>query len=118
MPLFETPLLSLITKRLQYLDKRAEIITNNISRADVMGAKHRDLKPFEEILNKNKSIKSSSALSSLNLSINKNDVLTHSQNIEKDIEGLELNHITMHQQSIIEVLNTIRKLLKTATSKI
>ncbi|MDP2193665.1 MAG: hypothetical protein Q8K36_03995, partial [Alphaproteobacteria bacterium] len=43
------PLTALIHQRLQYLNKRSEILTGNIARADIPGARRQDLRPFQTI---------------------------------------------------------------------
>jgi flagellar basal body rod protein FlgB len=119
MTIFQTPLISLMHQRLQYLSKRSQILTENIARADIIGAKRKDIKPFEDLVNRKKIEKASSSSSKIgyNLNIKNNDLITFNQEIERELEILDLSHNSLNHQAIIDVLGTMHRLYKTAIGR-
>ncbi|CAO5680527.1 MAG: hypothetical protein HEEMFOPI_00518 [Holosporales bacterium] len=115
MPLFETPLISLMNQRLEYLSKRSQLLTENIGLSDVKGAKRKDIKPFDELI-KRKNI-SPTTRNNKHLKINSQDIITFNQGIEKEMEILDLNHNTLNHQALVDVLGTLHRLYKVAIGK-
>ncbi len=119
MAIFQTPLVSLINQRLEYLSKRSHVLTENIARSDIKGAKRKDIKPFEQLVNRSSIQKKSSngIKKSTHLSIKEQDMITFNQEIEREIEFLKLNHNSLNHQALIDVLGTLHRLYKVAIGK-
>ena len=119
MTIFQTPLISLMHQRLQYLSKRSQILTENIASADIIGAKRKDIKPFEELVNRKKIEKTTNSRSRIDndLNIKAQDITTFKQEIERELEILDLSHNSLNHQALIDVLSTMHKLYKTAIGR-
>lgn len=120
MEISNTPLTALIHQRLKYLSKRSEILTGNIARADIPGAKRREIKAFRELATQQ-------TLKFLNndrlneeqctLDISQKDILTENREIEREMEIMEMNHNSLNHQALLDIVSNFYKLYKYAISR-
>ena len=120
MNILHTSLTSLIHQRLQYLNKRSEVLTGNIARADMPGAKRQEIRPFRDI-SKQKTIKFSHQDSvnsqQYTLDLSAKDIKTEDKEIEREMEIMEMNHNTLNHQALLDIVSNFYKLYKYAISR-
>ena len=119
MALFQTSLVSLMHQRLQYLSKRSQVLTQNISQADIPGTMRRDLKPFRDLVRKKSldTAKNNITSETLSLNIKDDDISTTKTEVEREMEVLELSHNSINHQALIDVLSTMHRLYRTAVAR-
>ncbi|HCU07100.1 MAG TPA: hypothetical protein DIC42_05955 [Holosporales bacterium] len=120
MKISNTPLTALIHQRLKYLSKRSEILTGNIARADIPGAKRREIRPFRELATQQ-------TMKFLNqdtlheeqctLDISQKDIQTENREIEREMEIMEMNHNSLNHQALLDIVSNFYKLYKYAISR-
>ncbi|CAO5678337.1 MAG: hypothetical protein NEHIOOID_00901 [Holosporales bacterium] len=116
MALFHTSTVALMHKRLTYLSKRSQVLTENIARSDIPGELRKELKPFRDLIKGNKldSARNSITSPSLSLSIKNSDIVTQHTEIERELEVLEMNHNVLNHQSILDILTSMQKVYENA----
>lgn len=120
MKILNSSLTSLIHQRLQYLNKRSEVLTGNIARADIPGAKRQEIRPFREIT-KQKTVKLSHQnpvnSEQYTLDLSAKDIKTEGSEIEREMEIMEMNHNTLNHQALLDIVSNFYKLYKYAISR-
>lgn len=105
-------------QRLQYLNKRSQVLAENISHADIPGFLRKDLEPFKNLISKKSLNAAKYPITSKNLSlkIEEEDIKTQHTEVEKELEIMEMSHNGLHQQAILGMLDVMHKLYKSAIS--
>lgn len=120
MNILHTSLTSLIHQRLQYLNKRSEVLTGNIARADMPGAKRQEIRPFRDIAKQktiNFSHQDSENSQQYTLDLSAKDIKTEDKEIEREMEIMEMNHNTLNHQALLDIVSNFYKLYKYAISR-
>ncbi|CAO4837642.1 MAG: hypothetical protein CNLJKLNK_00658 [Holosporales bacterium] len=116
MALFHTSTVALMHKRIAYLSKRSQVLTENIARSDIPGELRKELKPFRELIKGQKldSARNPITSSSLSLRVGESDIVTQRTEIERELEVLEMNHNVLNHQSILDILTGMQKIYENA----
>lgn len=93
-----------VQQRVNWLNARSQVLTSNISNADVRGTLRKEIKPFHEIVNKNHNHS--------DLKITTKDVITTKSEIAREIEILEFNRNFLEHESVINLLKNFHGLIK------
>jgi flagellar basal body rod protein FlgB len=105
MSFFSNRLSSLMTKKQAWLSKRAEVLTYNVTHADMKNTYRQDLKPFKEFLGKNFEIKNK-------------DITQSKHEIHAESEMLNITQNAMEHDATIQMVKAYHRMFKTATSKV
>lgn len=119
MALFQTSLVTLMHQRIEYLSKRSQVLTENISRSSIPGALRNEIKPFKELIKKKSLSESQNSVTSSNLRLNidPRDIKVTKAEIESELEIMEMNHNIINHQSVLDILSTMHKLYKIALAR-
>lgn len=111
MAFIDEKLTKMVHHRVSWLNARAQILASNIAHADMRGTLRKDIRPFHEILNKNKY---NNPLQELKIS--SKDSIESKAEISRDMEVLEFNRNALEHSSVTNLLKSFHSLLKTVLS--
>jgi flagellar basal body rod protein FlgB len=99
--MFHQTLLSLGERKLDFLNKRAQILTENIANSDIRGVYRKDLKSFKDILNHSPKD---------HLHFKKNDVVALKEDIQKSKETMNMALVTQEHDAILSMMKQYYKM--------
>jgi flagellar basal body rod protein FlgB len=119
MALFNNEISKLLDQRIQWLSIRAEVLTGNIAKADLIKAKRQELKPFrqivEEFVNKRGSFNKAKAVDEIQ--VDRSNIFQTKKEISRDLEMLEFTNNAVEQEAFVGIMKKLHHLFQVAASK-
>lgn len=110
----------LMRQKLQFYSKTAQVITENITNAELKGAKLKEMLPFKEIWKQSPKAKDSLGRSYRdvkNFHMTENHIKTTPYEISREMEAMKITRITREHDNLVRMLKTFSDLQKSILGK-
>jgi flagellar basal body rod protein FlgB len=120
MAIFNAPLNVLIKSRLNWLNGRSSVISQNIARADIKGVFRKEIKSFRQLLSEKGKIVLNPQTGEPEfqvVSVEDRDIKETKYEIEREFEVLEMNHNVIEQEALISLIKDLQSLYKMSVTR-
>ncbi len=117
MSIFNNSLSTIMGQRLQWLNKRGQIITSNIANAEIPSMARKELRSFKQIVKRQNQISHKNAVDYAPLTITSEDVFKTKSEISREVETLEMAHNNIEHDALINIVRNLHKMMRTIISR-
>lgn len=117
MSIVNNQLSTLINQRIQWLSARSQVLTGNLSRAEMNDARRDEIKPFRTIIESQKTRKSKPTIIGREISVSDSDVLKTHVEISRESEMLEIANNTSEHEAMMGILKKMLNMLRSIGAK-
>ncbi len=117
MSLFNNGLSTIMLQRLQWLNKRGQVITGNIAHAEIPSMARKELRSFRHILKNQSHLNKTPSIDNSMLAFTPDDVLKTKSEISREVEMLELAHNNIEHDALINMVRNFHKMMRTIISR-
>jgi flagellar basal body rod protein FlgB len=107
-------------QRLQWLSARTQVLTDNLSRADMLNQKRRELKPFGKIVAERKTNQTGKETSTRHIDeliMKPDDVTLTRAGISREHEMIELSKNAAEHEAFVSLMKKLHRLFQIASTK-
>jgi flagellar basal body rod protein FlgB len=117
MSIIGNQLSTLMNQRIQWLGTRAQVLTGNLTRAEMNDARRDEVKPFREVIESQKTKKSKSTIIGRELNMSDSDILRTRVEISRESEMLEISNNTAEHEAMMGILKKLINMLRSMGAK-
>lgn len=121
MALFGSPLSTLMDQRLQWLSKRAELISSNLASSGLPNSVRKDLLDFATIVKRHAAQNVDPKPADMHvdpLVIKEEDVTKTQTDIAHDLETLEMSQNALEHEFMVNIMKQFHKLVRVASTRV
>lgn len=121
MALFGAPLSTLMDQRLQWLSKRAELLSHNLASANLPRSVRKDLIDFKTIVKRHAAQNTHPKPGNMHIDplvIKEEDVISKRADIATDLETLEMSTNAAEHEFMVSIMKKFHQLVRTASTRV
>lgn len=117
MSIIGNQLSTLINQRLQWLSARAQVLTGNLTRAEMNDARRDEVKSFREIIESQKTKKSKPTIVGREIDVSEAEIVRTKVEISRESEMFEISNNTAEHEAMMGILKKMLNMLRSMGAK-
>jgi flagellar basal body rod protein FlgB len=117
MSIFNNSLSTIMNQRLQWLNKRGQVITSNIANAEIPSMARKELRSFKQIVKRQNQLGNQKVIDYNPLQIGVDDVFKTKSEISREMETLEMTHNNIEHDALINIVRSLHKMMRTIVGR-
>lgn len=105
-----TNLIKLVLHKMHYLQSSALEVSQNVAKADIAGARRRELKPFEKVISK-------TSHGGIAMNLQSKDVINTQEFINRENEVMNMQNISMDYQAMVQIYKRYHDMIRLVIGK-